>query len=170
MLVKLSEKEIADCRQAASLRWQLARASNIANQRKDQGRNDDDLDLLGIKAEMCVAKIFEIDHNPFQLGVDSGKDLWLGDISIDVKSTFYNNGKLLFKNIDSFKADCSVLVCQQSHDTFNVVGFCSRKQFKKNSTLMDLGHGVGCVLEQDQLYPLEKLWAHHVKEKLNTKK
>lgn len=166
MLVKLSEKEISNCKQAATLRWQLARVSGVANQRRDKSRNDNDLDLLGIKAEVCVAKIFEIDHNPFQLGIDSGKDLWLGDISIDVKSTFYRTGKLLFKNIDSFKADCSVLVCQQSHDTFNVVGYCSQKQFQNNSTLIDLGHGVGSALEQDQLHPLEKLWAYHVKEKL----
>lgn len=166
MLVKLSEKEISNCKQAATLRWQLARASGVANQRRDKSRNDNDLDLLGIKAEVCVAKIFEIDHNPFQLGIDSGKDLWLGDISIDVKATFYRTGKLLFKNIDSFKADCSILVCQQSENTFNVVGYCSQKEFQKRSALIDLGHGVGSALEQDQLYPLEKLWSYHVKEKL----
>ena len=121
MLVKLSPKEMSICEQAAALRWQLARASGVVNQRRDQGRTDADLDLLGIKAEMAVAKVFDIDYTPFQLGVDNGKDLWLGNISIDVKATFYKNGKLLFKTRDAFKAHCAVLVCENNPEILDVV-------------------------------------------------
>ena len=49
--VRLSRQEMLECKQAAALRWQLARASGVANQRKDSNRNDNDVDLLGIKAE-----------------------------------------------------------------------------------------------------------------------
>jgi hypothetical protein len=31
---------------------------------------------------------------------------------------------------------------------------------------MDLGHGVGMVLDQDQLSPLEKLWAYYTSRRL----
>jgi len=166
VLVKLTPKEISHCKQAATFRWQLARASGVVNQRRDQGRDDNDLDLLGIQAEICVAKVFDIEHNPFQLGVDSGEDMWLGDISIDVKSTFYPKGRLLFKSLESFKADCSILVCKQEENIFNVAGYCSKKMFEKKSTLMDLGHGVGSVLDQENLYPLEKLWAYYTIKRL----
>ena len=50
MLVTLSLKEMSKCKQAATLRWQLARASGVVNQRRDNGRSDADLDLLGVKA------------------------------------------------------------------------------------------------------------------------
>ena len=166
MIVKLSPREMSNCKQAATFRWQLARASGVVNQRRDQGRDDNDLDLLGIQAEVCVAKVFDIEHNPFQLGVDSGEDMWLGDLSVDVKSTFYPRGRLLFKNIESFKADCSILVCKQEEDTFNVAGYCSRKSFNNLSKPMDLGHGVGMVLDQGQLSPLEKLWAYYTSRRL----
>lgn len=166
MIVKLSPREMSNCKQAATFRWQLARASGVVNQRRDQGRDDNDLDLLGIQAEVCVAKVFDIEHNPFQLGVDSGEDMWLGDLSVDVKSTFYPRGRLLFKNIESFKADCSILVCHKEENIFNVAGYCSRKSFNKLSKPMDLGHGIGMALDQDQLSPLEKLWAYYTSRRL----
>tara|TARA_R110002050_G_C8763553_1_gene499796 strand:- start:133 stop:645 length:513 start_codon:yes stop_codon:yes gene_type:complete len=166
MKVSLSPKEISICKQAATFRWQLARASGVVNQRRDQGRTDGDLDLLGIKAEMSVAKVFDIDHNPFQFGVDGGEDMWIGDISVDVKSTFYPRGRLLFKDVNSFKADCSVLVCQEDEENYNVVGYCSREKFKRDSNLMDLGHGLGSVMDQDDLSPLEKLWTYSTKLRL----
>ena len=166
MKISLSPKEISICKQAATFRWQLARASGVVNQRRDQGRTDGDLDLLGIKAELSVAKVFDIDHNPFQFGVDSGEDMWIGDISVDVKSTFYPRGRLLFKDLNSFKADCSVLVCQEDEENYNVVGYCSREKFKRDSNLMDLGHGLGSVMDQDDLSPLEKLWVYSTQRRL----
>ena len=145
MIVTLSRKELSDCKQAATLRWQLARLSGVTNQRKDKGRTDQDLDFLGIKAELAVSKVFDLDFNPFQLGVDDGADMFLHNISIDVKSTFYPHGKLLFKSKKSFKSNCSVLV-----------------QAVQN----DLGHGKGWMIEQSELLPLSKLWEVATEQKL----
>ncbi len=158
MLVKLSPKEMSICEQAAALRWQLARASGVVNQRRDQGRTDADLDLLGIKAEMAVAKVFAIDYTPFQLGVDNGKDMWLGDISIDVKATFYKKGKLLFKTRDAFKAHCAILVCENAPEILDVVGYVPKATFCNDCQEGDLGHGVGVYMEQDTLRPIHDLW------------
>ena len=121
MIVTLSRKELSDCKQAATLRWQLARLSGVTNQRKDKGRTDQDLDFLGIKAELAVSKVFDLDFNPFQLGVDDGADMFLHNISIDVKSTFYPHGKLLFKSKKSFKSNCSVLVAKVDELTFHIL-------------------------------------------------
>lgn len=158
MLVKLSPKEMSVCEQAANLRWQLARASGVANQRRDQGRTDDNLDVLGVKAEMAVAKVFSIEFNPSQLGIDSGKDLWLGEISIDVKATFHPTGKLLFKTRDAFKAHCAVLVCENSPEILDVVGYIPRSDFLNECREDDLGHGACVTVKQDALRKIHDLW------------
>ena len=166
MIVKLSKKEIAFCEQAAALRWQLARVSGVKNQRRDKGRSDNDLDLLGIKAETAVAKVLNVEHNPFQIGIDSGSDIWLDEISIDVKSTFYENGKLLFKNKEAFRAFCSVLVCEIDTSTMKIAGFISKEKFMSLCYSIDLGHGVGVAVNQSELACISKLWLHNTKQKL----
>ena len=99
--VRLTRSEISEAKQASALRWQLARASGVQNQRRD-GRPDGDIDLLGVKAEISVAKALQLPYKAAALGIDSGADLWADDIGIDVKSTFYQAGKLLFKSLESF--------------------------------------------------------------------
>jgi hypothetical protein len=157
--VSLSLEEMLQCKQASTLRWQLARASGVGNQRKDQGRNDSDVDYLGIKAELAVAKVFGCNYNVFQLGVDDGADMFLGDISIDVKSTFHEHGKLLFKSLASFKASCSVLVTATEKDNvMSLVGYIPRKQFHIEAKEDDLGHGPCMTMQQIRLKPIESLW------------
>ena len=157
MLVNLTQKEVAQCNQAAAMRWQLARASGVVNQRKDKGRSDADLDLLGVKAELAVSKVFDLDHI-HAVGVDDGRDVWLDDISVDVKATFYTTGRLLFKKREAFKADCSILVCQQAPDRMHVVGYIPKTHFMDQAYEIDLGHGKGWAMDQENLLPLEKLW------------
>ena len=166
MIVTLSRKELSDCKQAATLRWQLARLSGVVNQRKDKGRTDQDLDFLGIKAELAVSKVFDLDFNPIQLGVDDGADMFLHNISIDVKSTFYPHGKLLFKSKKSFKSNCSVLVAKVDEDRMNVVGFATKTMFLEQAEQNDLGHGKGWMMEQHVLLPLSKLWEVATEQKL----
>lgn len=151
-----------ECKQAAALRWQLARASGVTNQRKDSNRNDNDVDLLGIKAEIAVSKVLGCNHNVFQLGVDDGVDMFLGDISIDVKSTFHENGKLLFKSLEAFRANCSVLVTASDQDDVMIIaGYIPRKNFKSDALETDLGHGNCFTMEQIYLRPIEGLWKVH---------
>ena len=142
MIVTLSRKELSDCKQAATLRWQLARLSGVVNQRKDKGRTDQDL------------------------GVDDGADMFLHNISIDVKSTFYPHGKLLFKSKKSFKSNCSVLVAKVDEDKMNVAGFATKTMFLEQAVQNDLGHGKGWMIEQSELLPLSKLWEVATEQKL----
>ena len=166
MIVTLSRKELSDCKQAATLRWQLARLSGVVNQRKDKGRTDQDLDMLGLMSELSVARIFNIKHNLFQMGVDDGSDMFLHNISIDVKSTFYPTGKLLFKSKASFKSDCAVLACKIAQNQINVAGFIPKKVFLAQAEQRDLGHGKGWIIEQSELMPLSMLWEVATKQKI----
>ena len=165
MIINLSPKEISMCKQAATMRWQMARLSGVKNQRRDSGRSDNDLDYLGLRAELSVAKAFDIEHNLFQLGIDEGADIWLGDISIDVKSTFYKTGKLLFKNSSAFKASCAILVCEQSEEEMFIAGYIPRKFYLESCYEKDFGHGVGLALDQEKLRPISNLWEVYVKQK-----
>ena len=158
--IKLSPRETSDCEQAAMFRWQLARASGVVNQRRDE-RSDNDIDLLGLKAELAVSKLFNISHDVFRFGVDSGIDMWLGDMSIDVKATFHKNGHLLFKNSESFRSDIAVLVTEdKNEEQLIVVGFCSKNKFNSLAEPKDFGHGVGMALHQDNLQPMHVMWKH----------
>ena len=65
------------------MRWQMNRASGIEQQRKAP-QDVGDIDLLGIRAECAVAKALDLDFNPYHLGIDSGADLFAGDISLRV--------------------------------------------------------------------------------------
>ena len=160
--VKLEKHELHQCNQAAALRWQLARASGVANQRKDGGRSDSDVDLLGLKAELAVSKVLGCDHNVFQLGIDDGADMFLNKIAIDVKSTFHENGKLLFKSLEAFKAHCAVLVTATNDaDVMSIVGFAPKSEFQKYASKEDLGHGPCFTMEQKYLRPIENLWKRH---------
>jgi hypothetical protein len=165
MIINLSPKEISMCKQAATMRWQMARLSGVQNQRRDSGRSDNDLDYLGLRAELSVSKAFDIEHNLFQLGIDEGADIWLGDISIDVKSTFYMSGRLLFKSASAFKSSCAVLVCEKSETEMFIAGYTPKKFFIKNCYEKDLGHGSGLAMDQKDLRPISNLWEVHVKQK-----
>lgn len=168
MMVKLTPKEMSVCEQAAAFRWQLARASGVANQKRDASRDDSDLDLLGIKAEMAVAKVLDISYSPFEFGIDSGFDMWMHGVSIDVKATFYQSGTLLLKSKDAFRAHCCVLVSSRSDDDreMSVLGFADKKLFLEKCQPVDLGHGASFSLSQENLRPIEQLWLAATKNRI----
>lgn len=158
--VRLNRQEMLECRQAATLRWQLSRAMGVPNQRKDGKRNDNDVDQLGIKGETAVAKVLGCQHNVFQYSSDYGVDMFLGDISIDVKTTFHQKGKLLFKSLDAFKSKCSVLVtASDEEDVMIIAGYIPKKIFKEEAQHENLGgYGPCYTMEQIYLKPIESLW------------
>lgn len=158
MLVKLTNRELSDARKAASGRWKLSRAAGVVNQKR-AAESDEDLDLLGVKAEMAVAKLLHLDYSPFDLGIDDGMDMWFGDTSIDVKATFHETGKLLFKSLEAFRADCGILVTKTGDDAvMNVAGGCTRQVFMQEAEHIDLGRGKCYVMTQDNLSPIQNVW------------
>lgn len=168
MIVNLSPEEISMCKKAASMRWQLARVSNVANQRKDFSRSDEQIDELGVMAELCVHKVFNIEFNYSLSGIDTGADLYIGDYSIDVKSTFYPDGKLIFKSNDYFKADACILVCQITEVRYRIAGCISRTWFNQKSVRGRLKpdlpecNSVG----QSELSDIKELWSLVMQKKL----
>jgi hypothetical protein len=161
IFVPLSKPEMAACRQAAAFRWQMARASGVANQRRDKDRSDEDIDFLGVRAEMAVSKLYDIEYSPHHLGVDDGVDMYCGDVSIDVKSTFYQHGSLVLKAKRWANADLYVLVTATANESLmRVVGGVTQHKLLADSTIENLGHGEGLVLEQDKLGSPSAIWRY----------
>jgi hypothetical protein len=160
LLIHLTPAELSRCKQAAALRWQLARASGVVDQRRDSSRQLNDLDLLGVKAEQAVAKALDLEYTPTALGIDDGVDLYAGDVSIDVKATFYSNGKLLLRSQAQAKAQVFVLVAavKDEEAVMRLCGWISRKGFLTQCKTIDLGHGPGLSMEQADLRHMTELW------------
>lgn len=156
--VRLSRQEMSEAKQGATMRWQMARASGIGNQKR-ASVGDDDLDLLGIKAEQAVAKLLSLGYTAARVGVDDGSDLWFGGMSIDVKATFHQTGKLLFKSLDAFRADCAILVtATDEDDVMSVIGGIGRSVFVEMHQVVDFGYGPCCTMDQDAIWPIEQMW------------
>lgn len=160
LLIKLTKSELSQCKQAAALRWQLARASGVVNQRRDN-RSDDEIDYLGIRAETAVAKAYDLPYTPSALGIDEGVDMYADDISIDVKSTFHTDGRLLLKSKEAAKADIFIMVSDTPEDdVMNLIGWTSRDRFLQDCQETDFGKGVCYTMERHQLYKVSSLWLH----------
>jgi len=159
MIVRFSKQEISECKQAASLRWQLARAANVANQRKDQSRTDQDIDYIGVKGELAVAKVLQINHDIHKGGIDPNIDMWYLEISIDVKTTFKPNGHLIFKSLDAFKSDIAIL-CSKVEDSEDILieGWCTNKEFNNEARIVDLGAYECLGIPSVELRKIEQLW------------
>lgn len=156
MLVKLTKAEMSACDQNAALRWQIARLSNVKDQQKAPQEN---VDLLGIKAEVAVSKVLQLPYSPAALGIDSGADLWAGDWSIDVKASFHEGGRLLFKSLESFRADMAILVTATDDPAaMLIVGGIGQKRFLSDAKEVNLGHGNCWIVEAHNLAPIEEVW------------
>lgn len=162
--IRLSREEMATASQGASMRWQLARAAGVANQKHDDSRDDAEIDLVGIKAEIAVAKAYSLHHQPLMSGIDDGIDMFAGDIGIDVKAAFSQTGNLLFKRRDAFRADVSVLVAQgHEEDIMIIQGWVSKDRFLRDCEVEKIGGtGRALFLSQDKLAKPETLWRYIV--------
>jgi hypothetical protein len=136
--------------------------AGVKNQRRDDSRSDADVDLLGIRAEMAVAKAYGLNFNPYNLGIDEGSDMFSDEIGIDVKASFHREGKLVFKSVDAFKADLAVFVtdCPEDDRLLRIAGWITQSRFKGTCQAHDMGGGkrAAAVTQADLASP-EKLWA-----------
>jgi|TARA_R110000824_G_scaffold97751_1_gene233452 hypothetical protein len=160
--VRLSPKEITECERAAQLRSMLSRASGIVNQRKDSSRSDYDIDLTGIKGELAVAKVYQAEFNVFNFGVDSGVDMFIEGIAIDVKSTTHLNGKLLFKSKESFKSPYAILAIVIDPDIVRIAGWISRVSFAEEAKVFN-ANKTSLAMTQEELKSPESFWLNITK-------
>ena len=127
----------------------------IPDRKLDRWNNTQhEADLLGVMGEYVVAKYLKIPlDTEVNLQGDGGEvDLWLGDWSIQVKSTKYKSGRLVFNSKKEIKALIDVLtICTIETKTVDIVGYISHKDLLRKMYEKNLGHGVRYCIDQSHL-------------------
>lgn len=118
--------------------------------------------VYGFKAEIAVARLFDIEPPTINVVTDGGVDLWLGERSIDVKFSNRERGPLIFDSLEKFRADYAVLVGRTDEpDVMRINGYISRGGFEVISRRHDFGYGPRLFIEADELEPIERLWLRY---------
>jgi hypothetical protein len=124
------------------------------------GNTQEQADMLGVMGEYAVAKYLGL---PFDTSInldgDGGEtDLMLGSYNIQVKSTKYKTGRLVFNNLKEIIADLFVLCyCSEPEMSVEILGYIKKEAIKNVSELKDLGYGLRIVIEQRHLLPIADL-------------
>ena len=156
--IELTNEDLHDCRRAGSFRWQLSRAAGIADQQRGPTKKNskNHYDIIGIKGELAVARLYDLPFDAYRGGIDEGIDLFYGGVSIDVKSTDNIGGKLIFKSKEAFKAQIGILAIELEENLIGVAGWITREEFEWYSLPFGIKGGF-CVTQADLKLP-ESLW------------
>lgn len=164
MKIKLDRQELSIAKQASALRYQLARAAGVEDKLIGTNHSTADVDLVGIKAEIAVAKLFGCDFDPNTLGIDSGVDMYVkglsGEMAVQVKSSHHAHPKwLLIKADPDDDWDVAILVAStDSSCTMNIVGCISKSRCVDGQEIVDLGHGRSSAVSVKHLKDVKELW------------
>jgi hypothetical protein len=151
--ITLTEEEQLMCQEKAKARYNIARKLGLTQLRIDTSPRN--VELLGVQGEMAFAKLFSL-HTPMvEHGADAGWDYEINGITIDVKTAFKPNHRLLFRELPVFKARVAVLVVKISEDVFRIKGWVSKKNFANWAEPMDDG---GFALPNNRLRKIQNLW------------
>lgn len=165
MIIKLNKEELAVVRQQARLRGQLTSLTRKADEKKSN-YDDFKIDIMGVKAEVGFAKLF---NKPIILdrGIDDGTDFYLHNIGVDVKGTFDN--KLWFKRESAFKSNVAVVMQFNEFDEsiINCLGFTNKSNFMKYHNI-NQSNGT-LYLEAEHLMRIDRLWYAYQSNKLGGK-
>lgn len=156
MFIELNETEQRLATYVARLRYQSSRESGTANM-KIGGQSDEMTDLEGIGAELAFCKIANV-YPDLDAGKTNVEDCYTKNgYAIDVKSTTYENGRLLavrWKKPD--KVDFYALMVGK-FPKYRLAGFMRSEDLIKPEMIRDLGHGSTYAADQSQLIPPEDL-------------
>ena len=149
----LNSAEQIVCKSLALMRYEIARAVNRKDQQignQPSWQTDED----GLGGEIAASRLLNVYPN-LVLKPDAGWDILYQGTKIDVKTTRYINGRLLAKlNSRDDEVDAYLLVTG-TFPEYNVVGYASRDSLLSPENIIDLGHGKGYGLSQEQLTTVE---------------
>jgi hypothetical protein len=116
-----------------------------------------DSDFIGLKGEAAVAKYLKVEYSrELMLGGDGGiSDLdYLGH-TVQVKTTFYPNGNLLFNELHDFEAEFAFLCWTRVDIPYvNILGWIDRVDFLRWHHTRDFGYGLRYYIDQEKLFPV----------------
>jgi len=160
MLVELDPYDVEKVGLLAQARA-VGKRPNVKNRRVTD-ESDQTIDIAGVKGEYAFAKAFDLPVQTWPgIGGDPGYDFVMHGRSVDVKATFYHNGRLLLPTWqEDHVADVLVLaVCGAEVSRVTLAGWTSKKLFMKKAQRMQMRADgpFNLVMEQDQLLPMDTL-------------
>lgn len=171
--VKLSEPEIGQAQRLANLRSMLSRACGIEDKLIDPSRSGPEADLLGMKAEIAVAKLLDIPLTSNELGVDNGCDLYLNlgsrEAGLQVKATHHPQGQWMLGTPHG-KLSWSVSVLVRATDQSNIMqvyGWINRDNYQKKIQEIKLNGKPAQGVHIDDLNSIETLWRTMMAQRLS---
>ena len=170
--VKLSEPEMGQAGRLATLRSMLSRACGIEDKLIDPSRSGQEADLLGMKAEIAVAKLLDIPLTSNELGVDNGCDLYLNlgsrEVGLQVKATHHPQGQWMLGTPHG-KLSWSVSVLVRATDQSNIMqvyGWINRNNYQNKIQDIKLNGKPAQGVHIDDLLSIEMLWRKMMSERL----
>jgi hypothetical protein len=161
VFIKLSEKEMKFLQMLAHGRCSI---KNLDNPNRPSqmvfGNTHLEADLIGIMGEYMVSKTLKVpfDTSIHVEGDGQVMDLLYGPYELQVKSTKYKTGKMLFFRKEELKADIFILcICITDQALVDIAGYISKEDALIKGVNMDLGRGMRFVVEQRHLKPITEL-------------
>ena len=147
----LTDLEKKICVDGADMRYNIARSSGVSNG-KIGPQSNKLTDQLGLGGELTVAKWLNL-YTDFTIYVrQGGADLVThSGTRIDVKTTKYATGRLLAKINTAYESIDVFVLVTTDYPTFTVRGWATKEQLINPENIINLGHGDGYGLNQDQL-------------------
>jgi hypothetical protein len=159
MYVRLTKKDILTSEVLGADTVKLCEMAGFNPRLENDKQSRVEANQWGFKAEFAVARLFDLEPPTLTVTTDGGADLWVGDITIDVKLTNQEWGPLIFDSMPKFRANVAVLVGRTKDDeVVNVIGWSSREAFKEHYNKKDFGFGDRLYVDAQDLAPIEQLW------------
>jgi hypothetical protein len=119
------------------------------------------IDLLGVMGEYAVSKHLKI---PMDMSVslegDGGIDMYYGQYNLQIKTTKYKTGRLVFNMNQPIDADIYILCYAIEQESLvHIQGYIRQAHIPEQLVVMNLGHGMRKVIEQRCLSPISMLTA-----------
>lgn len=163
MIIKLNDKELSALLDLAKQRCLPKRAKGIVQNFVPTTKGNVEGDFIGLKGEYALARHLQVKFDDtIHYHGDDGIDLKVGDKTIQVKSTFYKSGRVIYNMEDDFLTDYVVLaITDEKVPTVNLVGWADRQQWDEHHYVKWMGYGDRKVLDQSRLFPMETLEIPH---------
>ena len=149
-----TEQDIAEA--LAKRRYNAARQAGVSNA-KIGPQSNWKTDLEGIGSEFAFCKLFNLFPDLTVGARKGGHDCVLLDYKVDVKSTKYKTGRLLARKTKSLEdADIYALMIGE-FPTYRFVGWAWGQELLREENIIDLGHGEGFALGQENLNSINRI-------------
>ena len=154
-LTKLEQKI---CSTGGKMRYNSNRKAGVPNSRVSK-RSPTDVEMIGVAGELAVAKYLNVYPDLTIFIRKGGADLITpNNKKIDVKTTFYDNGKLIaFYKPDYGDIDTFVLVTAEHYPTVVIRGWAKKEDLINNDKIGNLGYGKVFMMEQSELKDIDLL-------------